>query len=320
MGISFIVTKGQAAPEVGQIYTRARQLCERLEAPHQLFPALRGLWSYSFVRAELQTAHALGEQLLTLAQQVQDSAMLLVAHRALGTTLFWLGAGTSAHMHFAPGIALYDPQQHRTYAFLYGEDAGVVCHSLAHWTLWYLGYPDQGLAQNAEAVTLAQQMAHPYSLSYALIFAAMSHQFRREVRAAQGCAEAAISISTDQGFPQWKAVGSIMRGWVLTQQGQVKEGIEQLHLGLLAFRATGAEVFQPYFLALLAEAHGTMGQPETGLTVLAEALTHANKTGERWYEPELYRLKGALLLQQSSDNHLEAEACFLQAIAILIIP
>ena len=100
---------------------------------------LRGLWNYYIVRAELQTAHALGEQLLTLAQQAQDAAMLLAAHRALGSTLFWLGAVASAQTHFAQGIALYDLQQHRASAFLYGEDAGVVCRSYAAWTLWFLG-------------------------------------------------------------------------------------------------------------------------------------------------------------------------------------
>ena len=118
LGASLHATKGYAAPEVGQTYTRARQLCEHLEDPHQLFPVLRGLWHYYHVRAEYQTAQALGEQLLTLAQQVQDAAMLVAAHRALGTTLFYLGAVASAHTHFAQGIALYDPQQHRASAFL----------------------------------------------------------------------------------------------------------------------------------------------------------------------------------------------------------
>ena len=123
-----MATKGWAAPEVGETYTSARQLCQHLEDPYQLFPVLRGLWSYYLVRAELQMAHTLGEQLFALAQQVQDSAMLLAAHRALGATLFYLGTVVSAHTHFTQGIALYNPQQHRASAFLYGEDAGVVCH------------------------------------------------------------------------------------------------------------------------------------------------------------------------------------------------
>src|SRR5207245_5236469 len=127
LGASLIAVKGYAASEVAHTYIRAQHLCQHLDDPQQLFPVLRGLCSYYNVRAEYQTAHELGEQLLTLAQQAQDSAMLVAAHAALGRTLFWLGATAAAHAHFMQGIALYDPTQHRASAFLYGEDAGVVC-------------------------------------------------------------------------------------------------------------------------------------------------------------------------------------------------
>jgi predicted ATPase len=142
----------------------------------------------------------------------------------------------------------------------------------------------------------------------------MFHAFRREVPVTQKRAEAALSLAKEQGFPYWMAVGALMRGWALAHQGQVKEGIEQMTQGLRAYRATGAVAMQPCFLALLAEAQGTMEQPAEGLTTLTEALTLADTTAERWYEPELYRLKGALLLQQHSDNHAEAESCFHHAL------
>jgi predicted ATPase len=316
LGASLLATKGSGAPEVEQTYLRARQLCEHLEAPHQLFPVLRGLWNYYNGRAEHQTAHALGEQLLTLAHQAQDTAMLVATHRALGTTMFWLGAGASAHRHFAQGAALYDAQQHHSSAFLYGEDAGVLWHMFAAWTLWYLGYPDQGLTRSHEAVTVAQQRAHPFSLGFVLSMAAMFHQFRREMRAAQERAEAAISLTKEQGFPYFMALSSLMRGWALAHQERVQEGIEQYTQGLRTYRATGAELLRPYLLALLADVHGILGKPETGLAVLGEALTHADKTGERWYESEIYRLKGALLLQQHADNQPEAERCFQHAVVI----
>jgi predicted ATPase len=316
MGASLLAVKGHAASEVGETYTYARQLCQPLEDPYQLFPVLRGLWSYYIMRAEHQMAHALGEQLLTLAQQVQDVPMLLGVHQSMGMTLFFMGAVAAAHTHFAQGIALYEPQQHHTSAFLYGQDAGVVCHSRAAWTLWYLGYADQALARSQEAATLAQQSIHPFSLGYALTTTAILHQFRREPRAAQECAEATMSLAKEQGFPQWMASGAILHGWALAHQGQAQEGIEQLHQGLTALRATGAALARPHLLALLAEAHGIMGQPEAGLTVLAEALIHVDTTGERWYESECYRLKGALLLQQSSDNQTESEDCFHHALDI----
>src|SRR5262249_46314314 len=148
-----------------------------------------------------------------------------------------------------------------------------------------------GLARNDEAVTLAQQRAHPFSLGFALGCAALFHQLRREVCWTQEHAEATISLATEKGFPQWRARGVVLRGWALVQQGQAQAGIEQLHQGLRAHRATGAEHLRLYWLALLAEAHGIMGQPETGLTVLTEALALVDTTGECWYEAELHRLK-----------------------------
>jgi predicted ATPase len=314
LGVSLSVTQSAAAPEVGQTYTRARQLCERLEDPHQLFPILRGLWNYYLMRAEYQTAYALGEQLLALAQQAQDPMRLIVGHSALGQMLFWLGRVASAHTHFTQGVALYDPKQHHASAFL--SHAVVMCHSFAAWTLWWLGYPDQACTRNDEAVTLAQQIGYPYSLSYALSSAAMFHQLRHEVRWTQERAEAALSLAKEQGFPSWMAVSALLRGWALAQQGQAQAGIEQIQPGLTARRATGAVALQLGFLALLAEAYGMMGQPAAGLTALAEALTLMDTTGERWYEPELHRLKGALLLQQHADNQAEAESSFNHALDV----
>jgi adenylate cyclase len=230
--------------------------------------------------------------------------------------LFYLGETTLAYTHFAQGLTFYVPQQHHASVFRYGDDSGVICHSFAARALWYLGYPDQGLARNAEAVTLAQHMAHPLSLSFVLSNAAQFHQLRREERAAQAHANAAMRLAIEQGFALWVARGALLRGWALVQQGQAQEGIAQMHQGLRAYRATGGEATRPYYLALLAEAQGSMGQPAEGLLTLTEALLLADKTGERWYEPERYRLKGELLLQQSVDNHLETEACFHHAINV----
>jgi predicted ATPase len=167
-----------------------------------------------------------------------------------------------------------------------------------------------------EALALAQQITHPFSLGFALGMAAMFHQFRREERVTQERAEATISLAQEQGFPFWMAVSAMLHGWALALQGQAQEGIEQINQSMMDYRVTGAKIALSHYLALLAEAYGTMEQPEAGLTALAEALTLAETTGERWYEPELHRLKGILLLQQSSDNQAEAESCFQQAITI----
>jgi predicted ATPase len=228
----------------------------------------------------------------------------------------WRGDIVAAHAHFRQGIALYDAQQHRTSAFLYLQDTGVSCRSCTAWTSWLLGYPAQGLTRSHEAVRLAQQIDHPFNLCAALSHAAMFHQCRQEVQATQERAAAALRLATEQGFPVLKAVNACLHGWSLGQQGQAQEGMTQINQGARALHAIGVELLRPYHLALLAEAHGTMGQPEEGLALLTEALTLAGTRGERWCEPELYRLKGALLLQQSLDNQAEVEASFHHALEI----
>jgi predicted ATPase len=208
------------------------------------------------------------------------------------------GEFAAARRHLEQGIIIYDSQQHRFLAVLYGgEDPGVGCQSFAALALWFLGYPDQALQRSQEALTLAQELSHAYSLALTLDWAAWLYQYRREGQRTQERAEAAIALCSEQGFPFWLAKGTILRSWALAEQGQVKEGIAQMEQGLAALRARGAEVRLTWRLAMLAEAYGKVEQTEKGLTVLAEALATADNTGERFYEAELYRLKGELTLR-----------------------
>jgi len=316
LGVPLRATKGLGAAEVGQVYARARKLCQQVKETPQLFQVLRGLWEFYELQGELRTARELGEQLLILAQRVQEEELLLVAHSVLGDTLIWLGEFAGARTHLEQGIALYNPQQYRSHAFLYGYDSGVHCLSFGAWALWYLGYPDQALRRIHDALTLAQELSHPFSLAFALAFAAWLHQLRREGQAAQERAAATMALATDQGFPFWESWGTVLQGSVLAEQGQSVEGIAQMRQGIAAWRATGAELQLPYYLALLMEAYGQAGQAEAGLRVLAEALTAVHKTGERQHEAELHRLKGELLLQQDIPDEQEVESCLHQAVDV----
>jgi predicted ATPase len=285
------------------------------------------------VGLHLQTAHKLAEQLLRLAQLVQDSALLVVAHYTLGSTFFAMGKLTSARTHLEQGIAFYDPAAHRALAFRYGSfDPGVACLTYEAWALWHLGYPDQALTSIQQALTLARELTHPFTLALVSSFAAFLHQYRREWHAAQEQAEVAIALSNEHGFANWLTLGTILRGWALAEQGQGDEGIAQMHQGLAHHNALGARTTQSYTLALLGEVYRKAGRLEEGLTQLAEALALADRTEERVYDPELYRLKGQLTLQSQVpspksqvDNPQsairnpqleEAEACFLKAIEI----
>jgi len=182
--------------------------------------------------------------------------------------------------------------------------------------LWLLGYPEQALQRSEAALTLARALSHPPSLAGALAFAAMLHQGRRERQLVQERAEAAIALARAQGLPHWVTYGTIMRGWTLAVQGQWEEGMTQIQQGLVAQHASGAQIARPHFLAMLTEAHAAAGQAEAGLDVLAEALALVDHTGERYWEAELYRLKGELLLQQALPDASQAEVCFQQALSV----
>jgi len=179
-----------------------------------------------------------------------------------------------------------------------------------------LGYPDQALERANEALTLAQHLEHPYTLARGLYYMTLLHQLRREWQVVSERAETATTVATAQQIALVLAAGPIMRGWALAMQGQGAEGLTQLRQGLDAYRATGAAFQRPHFLSMLAEVHRSIGQPEAGLTALSEALALIEKTGERYYEAELYRLKGELLLQQAAPEVSHAEACFQQSLDI----
>ncbi len=316
LGPAVMVTKGWADPEAARVYTRARALCQQLGETPQLFPALWGLWLFYTGRGELQTARELGEQLLALAERGQDPMLLVQACHALGPTLFWLGELVPAQARLAQGIARYDLQLHRASLRYGGHDPGWCCQSYATWTLWVRGYPDQALYQEQEALRLAQELAHPYTLISALHFTAWLHQFRREGQATQARVEAAMPIVSEHGFVQLVAQEKILRGWALAAQGQEEAGIAQMREGLATWGAMGVELYRAYQLMQLAEVYGTAGQAEEGLRVLAEARAAVPYREGWFYEAELSRLEGELLLALSPENHAEAASCFHQALDI----
>jgi TOMM system kinase/cyclase fusion protein len=320
LGTSLSVTRGWPAPEVGQAYSRAQHLCQQIGETAQLFPVLWGLWHFHAVRGEPQTARELGEQLLTLAQQHQEPAYFLAAHFMLGGALTQLGALAPALTHWEQTFALYDRQQHHALSYLFGADPGVFSLAFASHALWLRGYPDQALLRSRQACDLAQDLSHPFSLALAHCYAAMLHQFRREPRLVQQQAEAAMTLCIEQGFTYYLAWARLLRGWALTAQSAERiqeDAMAQLCHGFADLLATGAGIREAYYRALLAETAGASGKSDTGQQLLAEAFAAMQRTEERYWEAELYRLQGELLGQEAErPQRVGAEANFLQALEV----
>lgn len=328
LGPSLMATKGYAAPEVERAYARAQELCQQLGETPQSFQVLRGLWVVHEMRAELKTARKLGEQLLALAQHLDDPDLLIEVHRALGNTLLWIGEFAHAREHLQKAIALHDPEQHTALAFQYGTDPRTVCLLYETLALWILGYPEQALQKSRKALARAEEGAHQHSLSLAaaLNWTGLLHQLRGEAELTYERAVAGIALAQQCGFPDWEMIGTIFRDWAAAAQSHNEAPVEQLQKMIAAWCATGAELLRPYLLGLLAEQYGKIGRIEKGLALLDEALAVVNTSAERFSEAELYRLRGELLLVRDANrlsaqtspprSNSEAESCFQKALFV----
>ena len=184
------------------------------------------------------------------------------------------------------------------------------------WTLWLLGYREQALARLHEALALAHELSHPYSLAFTRCWAASVAQWRRDVPAVHAHAEAAVALATERGFPLWAAYGTIFRGWALAMQGQGEEGMAQVRQGIAAYRAPGSALAVPMLCTVLADVCDHLGHTTEGLQALAEAHTLVEQHEERWWEAEVCRLRGVLLLHQPGTLQAEAEAWLQRALDV----
>ncbi|HEY2991491.1 MAG TPA: AAA family ATPase [Methylomirabilota bacterium] len=289
-----MATKGYAAADVESVYARAEALCHTLGDPPELFPVLLGRCAAALLQARLPSAQALAEHALRLAERDRIPALLAQAHPGLGITLFWRGELATAAAHLEQAIAAYAALPARPRGFRLLHDPGVAAHAYAAWTSWLRGAPEQARRQSDAAVALARELEHPFSLAFALAFAAILHQCRREPAVCRERAEAVISICAEHGFAFYLAVGRTLRGWALTMLDHGDDGLPELAGGLAEYGATGAVLARPYLLALQAEAAARAGRHADARSALTAALAGVRETGERVWESELHRLSGEL--------------------------
>jgi tetratricopeptide (TPR) repeat protein len=224
LGAALQMAKGLAAPEVEHAYTQAYALCQQVSEAPELVPVLFGLWRFYTKRSQLHTARELGETLLRLAQCTRDPSLFVIAHHALGVPWLWLGALPAARQHLEAAIARYTPDQRRAPAFRMSRELGVACRIHASLALWLQGYPAQALSHVQEALALAQELSHPFSLAQARCWAACLAQLYQDMPTVHEQAEAAIALATEQGFPLWIAYGTLCRGWVLAIRARARRG------------------------------------------------------------------------------------------------
>jgi serine/threonine protein kinase/predicted ATPase len=319
LGLQLQVTEGYAADSAKRAYDRARALCAPSSASAPLFPVLWGQWLYFKVRSQLRRAQEIADELLALARQLNDPDLALQAHQALGLTALCRGDPSTALRHVEQVATLYDPSRHGRHAFLFGQDPGVICKAYGAVALWLLGFPDAAQRQSDDALEMSRKLS-PTSQSVALHFAAMVHQLCGHAERTRQLADASSAIAAEHGLSFWLAGGAVMGGWALAAEGNGGEGIERLRQGLRDWKATGSGTYETYYLALLIGALFHAGELDEAHSVWDEAVRLVSQTDERFYEAELYRLRGELLLGTSREPTAtmiaQAEAAFRQAIDI----
>jgi len=315
LGAPLAATKGYCAMEVERAYSRARILCEESGDLVQLFKALYGLWRLHMLRAEYVTARKQGEELLKLYGQLHDPSFRVAAHRALAATLFYMGEFGKSHEH---AMSVVGPESHLPSDNTLIQDSydvvdpRVSCLSYASWASWMLGLPVRASRESEQAVALAKSLDHPFSIALALSFAAWFNQFLGDVEQTHSHANAALALSLDQGFQFWVGWEEVMIGWTRAQQSPDEHAIHVMRRGLENWRATGSNLGVAYFQALMADACKRHGQIDMALEALNEANAFSDRTEERWWQAEQYRLQGELLRQQGDDAG--AERCFVRGL------
>jgi predicted ATPase len=308
LGNAFAAGKGFGAVETIQAYKRAHDLCNNFKESPQRFAVLNGIIAFHIIRGEFEESRVLAEDLLSRAHQQDDSMPRLMGHRALGQALFLIGELAAARDHLSSSLTLYDAARHGSLAPIFSQTyLALACV--------VLGDTDRGLAYGRDAVQLAEQRRHPHSVCNALAFLAGAHVLCEDAEAAYPVAERTILLASEYAFPLWLAGGQMLRGWARCNLGDVQQGLPEIRKSVRALEATGALIWVQFARCLLAQAFVKAEQLTDAMKLVDQTLLMVAGTSGRWYEAELHRLKGDLLVH-AGESTAAAEACYERAIAV----
>jgi len=323
LGFSLTTVDGWTSPEAQQAFTRAHVLCQQAGNEPRLFAALRGIWARHLIRGEYKTARPLAEQLLQLAQQADDSVLLGSACFGLGVTMCWQGELTDAREYCERALDLYDPARSKAYLAFSTQDMAVQAHYILAFCLWNLGFPDHALKQAQEALALAERLSHPHSLGAALHGLGLVYFWRGEWDPNQRQLKRARALAQENDLGDFVIWATLEHDLAQGFQIPSEAAVVQVRRSLEAVRAKGLGMTFTSWLANVADLLGMSGHIAAGLDLIAEALAQIEPTGERFWEAEVWRVRGDLLLrrvdqlvQQGTNSETEAETCYHRAVEI----
>jgi predicted ATPase len=310
-GLYLTATRGYGAREAQTCYERVESLCNshRLVIPHSV---LISQWRYSLVTDKLSATMRIAKRIFSLAQERNDTALMMGAYRALGTTAYFLGDFELAREYLTRGLQIWRSGDVQCQV----EEVTahpVACLYYSALVEWNFGEFASCQAAIAEAIVLAKDLNDIHGLAVSLYFAGVLAQLERNPVEVERVASNMIKLSTRQNFALWLACGTLLRGWARSVFGDIVEGISLIQEGIAGVHATGTMVFTPFWLALKAEALYLAGRTPEALETIREAEAHAERFQERWWCAELHRLRGVFLTAIGAEE-TQIEASFQEAI------
>jgi class 3 adenylate cyclase/predicted ATPase len=315
LGSASLAAKGWGSRETGRAYTRAYELCQTVDDVRQRVLTLYGLFIFRENRAQLHSALELAEELLCLGRAQEDVAVKLLGHRVMGNVQVFLARFDAALPHLEEVILHYDPLKHGFPTHV-PTDSRVSSRSFMAWALLYQGHLDRALREAEQALREARELGQRHGLAFGLHVNCLFHQVRGNRALVEERSSALVALAAERGYPHVHATGTFFHGWARAAGGAVDEGLEEMRRGLAAKQAGGAEIKVPYYLGVLGAAYARARRPEEALPLLTDAFDRVEETGERWFEAELHRRKGEVVLGVSEPDRAEAERCFHKAMAV----
>jgi len=309
--------RGYADPEIAPLLERSQQLVTETggvgSALH--FSVLYGIWVVAYVGGNAKRLLDLAREFHSLAESQATSGPCLIGHRILGASLMVVGNYREALPHLTLAASLYEPNEHREFAFRYGQDLGATALCYLAWALWHNGFFAQATLTAGRAIRHAHEFGHAHTLVYTLWHAATVSLLARDAVRVAALANEVVEVSAEHGFAMWLAYGNIFVGWAAARRGEVATGIGRMRAGIAAAAATGARLFEPLFLGLLAEGLALDDSAAEALAQLDTTIAAAAQTGNAAALADLRRLRGIILQSLGAANDNGAESAFSQAIA-----
>jgi len=302
---------GQAAEEIGGVLERARELCLRLGRIDVRATLLDELTNYHVFRGSTRRARELADEFLSFALQTNEPRLLSWAHFRMAFTCFYLGEFSSSidHAEKAREVVALRPE-----AWARSIHLGTLWQSGR--SLWFLGFHDRALARCRDSFTAAQRDFNPFSLAVTTGALAEVHGYGGELRAMKEQLEAHLATNDRYGLaPVIPGREKILDGWCRVAQGEAESGIAMIRQGIELNSTNHYRVNSAFYASLLAKASALTGRTPEGLQILDQALSQGEQSGERFYEAELFRLKGEFLNSSNADLR-SVETCFRKAIEV----